>query len=137
MLRTVHLLRLKPSAMSWDEDFVRLACQEFLVEVAIFSHCATCRSDEEPWNKDWKFVSNVSGFSHASLITDILHLLENGNSDGSFKSHNTSEYPEKLSDQIRKCLHVEQMRSDVHGLWGWNSVLDLVPDSFTSRMEVV
>ena len=64
--------------MSWDEDFVRLACQEFLVEVAIFSHCATCRSDEEPWNKDWKFVSNVSGFSHASLITDILHLLENG-----------------------------------------------------------
>ena len=72
--RTEHLLRLNhihggyssleqpSSAMSWDEDFILLACQEFLVEEAVFSHCATCRSDEEPWSKEWKFVSNIPGF---------------------------------------------------------------------------
>lgn len=77
-----------------------------------------------------RFLTRLFDYRHSSFAGKR-------NADGSFKSHNTSEYPEKLSDQIRKCLHVEQMRSDVHGLWGWNSVLDLVPDSFTSRMEVV
>ena len=150
MLRTVHVLRLNHihggyssleqplSAMSWNEDFILLACQEFLVEEAVFSHCATCQSDEEPWNKDWKFVSNVSGFSDASLICtcNYKHSSFAGkrNPDGSFKSRNTSEYPEKLVDQVRKFLNVEQMRSDIHGLWDWESVLDLIPERAPQRL---
>lgn len=85
MLRTIHLLRLNHihggynslesplSAMTWDEDFVRLACIEFLVETAIFSHCQTCEPGEEPWNKDWKFVSNIPGFSESSLQCQCLY----------------------------------------------------------------
>ncbi len=148
--RTEHLLRLNhihggyssleqpSSAMSWDEDFILLACQEFLVEEAVFSHCATCRSDEEPWSKEWKFVSNIPGFSDASLICtcNYKHSSFAGkrNPDGTFKSKNTSEYPQKLVNQLHKFLHVEQLKSDKHGLWDWNSVMDLLPERAPQRL---
>ena len=150
LLRTIHLLRLNHvhggyssleqplTAMSWDEDFVRLACQEFLVEIAIFSHCKTCESDQNPWAKDWKFVANIPDFSDASLqcTCAVKHRSFAGkrNADDSFVSTETSEYPKGLVVQVMKFLQLDQMKLRGQGLWDFDTLIQNLPDRSPLRL---
>ena len=126
------------SAMSWDEDFVQLACQEFLVETAVFSHCQTCETDEEPWNKDWKFVSNIPNFSDASLQCSCnkRHKSFAGkrNADGSFLSTQTAEYPRKLVLRLINFLQLQLMKSSTTGLWDMKTLIQDLPQRAPLRM---
>ena len=150
LVRNIHLLRLNHihggyssmesplSAMSWDEDFVQLACQEFLVETAVFSHCQTCETDEEPWNKDWKFVSNIPNFSDASLQCSCnkRHKSFAGkrNADGSFLSTQTAEYPRKLVLRLINFLQLQLMKSSTTGLWDMKTLIQDLPQRAPLRM---
>ena len=151
LVRNIHLLRLNHihggyssmesplSAMSWDEDFVQLACQEFLVETAVFSHCQTCETDEEPWNKDWKFVSNIPNFSDASLQCSCnkRHKSFAGkrNADGSFLSTQTAEYPRKLVLRLINFLQLQLMKSSTTGLWDMKTLIQDLPQRTPLRID--
>lgn len=150
MLRTIHLLRLNHvhggysslesplSAMTWDEDFVKLACIEFLVETAIFSHCQTCEPGEEPWNKDWKFVSNIPGFSESSLQCQCLYrhpsFAGKRDHDGKFISSNTAQYPLRLVDRINKFFNLKIMSSTTKSFQDMRSLLDTLPERAPLRL---
>ena len=119
------------SAMSWDEDFVSFACQEFLVETAIFSHCNVCESHEIPLAKDWKFVANIPNFSDCTLPCTCLspHRSFAGKRDhkGEFLSKQTAEYPPKLAKILSSELQVQLMKSAVRGTWSLQNLLDHLP----------
>ena len=141
--RTISLLRLNHihggyssmeqplSAMSWDEDFVSFACQEFLVETAIFSHCNVCEAHETPLAKDWKFVANIPNFSDCSLPCTCLrpHRSFAGKRDheGEFLSKQTAEYPPQLAKILSSELQVQLMKSTVQGTWSLRDLLDHLP----------
>ena len=120
------------SAMSWDEPFVQEARTDFLTESSIISHCRVRDRDSIPLNKHWLFVSNIPGFREAELQCTCAHRHESfagiRESDGSFRSRTTAEYPELLVQHVSKFLRLEQQGSDISSSFlDWNSIILQLP----------
>ena len=109
----VSSLEQPSSAMSWDEPFVQGARDHFLLHTAEFSHCNFLEDDEEPFQKEWRFVSSIAGFSKASATCTCgrTHASFRGKrlSSGDFVSSTTAEYPKLLGKHLCRFILLEDM----------------------------
>ena len=116
LYRTVQVLRVNfyhggtsaleqpASAMSWNEEFVQEARNHFLLHTAEFSHCQFLEDDEKPYEKKWRFVASIAGFSKATKTCSCNDKHESfrgkRNANGQFISATTAEYPTRLAQHL-------------------------------------